>query len=88
MPIPTSSTPCYTRLKKHDFPKAPDGPRRFFSSAPFASGRLIPRTDCDTLVATELTLRLRVNEGNAEISMIFRIKDVIVETQRQLGGVQ
>ena len=67
---------------------APDGPRRSFSSAPFASGRLIPRTGCDTLVAAELTLRLRVNEGNAEISMIFRIKDVIVGIQRQLGGVK
>lgn len=86
--LPTSSTPCYTRLKTHVLAAAPDGPRRFFSSAPFASGQLIPRTDCGILVATRLTLRLRVNEGNAEISMIFRINDVIVRIQRQLGGAK
>ena len=86
--LPTSSTPCYTRLKKHVLAAAPDGPRRFFSSAPFASCRLIPRTGCAPLVATELTLRLRVDEGSAEISMIFCIRDVIVEIQRQFGGVK
>ena len=85
---PTSTNIIHWLLheaKKHDLPREPDGPRRFSSSGAFAYGRLIPRNGCGTLVATELTWRLRVNEGNAEISMIFRIRDVSVAMPCQLG---
>lgn len=75
-------------LKIHDVAKEPDGPSQPFGSGPFACGRLIPRTGRAILVATELTDRLRVNEGNAEKRLNSGVKRRRLQTFCQLGGAQ
>ena len=76
------------KAQKHDFPREPDGLSQPFGSGAFAPGQEIPRFGSGIRVATDLTLRLRVNEGKLEIWPNSCSERRIVKLQRQLDGVK
>ena len=78
----------YTMVKKHVLTERPDSLSQPFGSGAFAPGQEIPRFGSGIRVATDLTLRLRVNEGKLEIWPNSCSERRIVKLQRQLDGVK
>ena len=78
----------YTMVKKHVLTERPDSLSQPFGSGAFAPGQEIPRFGSGIRVATDLTLRLRVNEGKLEIWPNSCSERRIVKSLCQLDGVK
>ena len=86
--LPTSSTPCYTRLKKHDFPKAcARHPVKTTRCAP-AAVCLIPRTQRRKWSSSDLTEISEENRQKHQNPAKSCVHPLVVKSFCQFGDAQ